>query len=155
MSKIATFLTFQQDGAKAVEFYTSLIKNSSIDHIMKMPDSEQLLHAGFTLDGQEFMAMDGGDGFSFSEGTSIFINCEDQAEVDHYWEALIADGGAAGRCGWLKDRYRMSWQVIPKQLGQLMGDPDREKSGRVMQAMLSMNKLDVAELQAAYDGELE
>lgn len=118
-----------------------------------MPGSDQLLHASFSLDGQEFMAMDAGPTFSFADGISLFVTCADQQEVDYFWEQLTADGGEAGQCGWLKDKFGVSWQVIPSALGQLMSDPDQEKSGRVMQAMLKMNKIIVADLQKAYDGE--
>ena len=154
MQKITTFLTFKSGGKKAVEFYAGIFPDSKIDHAMTMPGSDQLLHAGFSLNGQEFMAMDGGDheGFHFSDGVSLFVACADQAEVDHYWDALTADGGTPGQCGWLKDQFGVSWQVIPTQLGQLMGDPDYAKSGRVMQAMLKMNKLIIADLEAAYAG---
>jgi predicted 3-demethylubiquinone-9 3-methyltransferase (glyoxalase superfamily) len=153
MQNITTFLTFKTGGAEAVKFYANIFKDSKIDHIMTMPESEQLLHAGFSLNGQEFMAMDGGDyeGFKFSEGMSLFVSCADQEEVDYYWQALTAGGGEAGQCGWLKDKFGVSWQVIPLKLGELMGDPDPEKSARVMQAMLKMKKIIVSDLQLAYD----
>ncbi len=152
MSKITTFLTFESNGKAAVEYYVSIFKNSKLNYAMTIPGDERLYSASFTLDGVDFMAMDAGPHFQFSEGMSLFVSCEDQAEVDHFWAALTANGGQESRCGWLKDPWGVSWQIIPKQLGQLMGDPDQEKSGRVMQAMLAMNKLDVAGLQAAYDG---
>jgi predicted 3-demethylubiquinone-9 3-methyltransferase (glyoxalase superfamily) len=152
MQRITPFLTFEKDGKKAVEFYTSIFKNSSIDHAMTMPGSDQLLHAGFTLDGQDMMAMDGGDHFKFEDGTSLFVACADQEEVDYYWEKLTADGGEPGQCGWLKDKFGVSWQVIPERMGELMGDPDPVKAGRTMQAMLKMHKIDLAELEAAHDG---
>lgn len=152
MASITTFLTFKDSGKRAVDFYCSIFTDSTIDHAMMMPGSDQLLHASFTLNGKEFMAMDGGDHFTFEDGTSLFIGCKDQAEVDYYWDALTADGGAPGRCGWLKDQFGVSWQVIPWRLGELMGDPDPEKSGRVMQAMLKMGKIDVATLERAYTG---
>ena len=120
---------------------------------MTMPGSDQLLHASFTLNGQEFMAMDVGDhdNFEFSDGISMFVNCQDQAEVDYYWNALLLDGGLAGRCGWLKDQFGVSWQVIPIHLGQLMSDPNPAKSGSVMKAMLKMKKIIIADLEAAYN----
>ena len=152
MSKITTFLTFESKGKAAVDCYVSVFKNSKINYAMTIPGDEHLYSASFTLDGVDFMAMDAGPNFQFAQGMSLFVSCEDQAEVDHYWTALTANGGEEGRCGWLKDPWGVSWQIVPKQLGQLMGDPDQEKSGRVMQAMLAMNKLDVAGLQAAYDG---
>jgi predicted 3-demethylubiquinone-9 3-methyltransferase (glyoxalase superfamily) len=150
MASIATFLTFKENGKQAVDFYCSVFKDSKINHAMTMPGSDQLLHASFELNGKEFMAMDGGDYFKFEDGTSLFVGCKDQAEVDHYWDALTADGGAPGQCGWLKDRFGVSWQVIPWRLGELMGDPDPEKSGRVMQAMLKMGKIDISMLEKAY-----
>lgn len=152
--KITTFLTFKSGGKQAVEFYASVFKDSAVDHVMTMPGSDQLLHAGFSLQGQEFMAMDGGDyeGFHFSDGVSLFVACADQAEVDYYWDALTADGGEPGQCGWLKDKFGVSWQVIPARLGELMSDPDPAKSGAVMQVMLKMNKIIVADLEAAHRG---
>jgi predicted 3-demethylubiquinone-9 3-methyltransferase (glyoxalase superfamily) len=151
MQKITTFLTFEKDGKQAVDFYVSTFKNSQINSSMVMPGSDMLLHASFTLDGADFMAMDGGPTFKFEHGVSLFVTCQDQAEVDYYWEKLTSDGGEPGQCGWLKDKFGISWQIIPKQLGELMSDPDQEKAGRVMQAMLKMTKIDVAGLQVAYD----
>lgn len=155
MQKITTFLTFQKDGKKAVDFYCSIFKNSKIDHAMTRPDNGQLLHAAFSLNGQQFMAMDAGEypGFVFTDGISLFIDCEDQVEVDYYWDALLAGGGETQACGWLKDQFGVRWQVIPNRLGELMGDPDSAKSGRVMQAMMAMIKIDIAALEAAYDQE--
>ena len=118
---------------------------------MVMPGGSQLLHASFTLDGQDFMAMDGGPTFAFGLGTSLFVTCQDQEEVDYYWDKLCADDGEPGQCGWLKDKFGVSWQIIPTALGQLMQSPDQVKSGRVMQAMMQMTKIEVAGLQAAYD----
>jgi predicted 3-demethylubiquinone-9 3-methyltransferase (glyoxalase superfamily) len=155
MQKVTTFLTFQKDGKKAVDFYCSVFKDSKIDHSMTYPGSEKLLHAAFSLNGQEFMAIDAGEhpSFTFTDGISLFIVCEDQAEVDYYWDALLANGGETQACGWLKDQFGLRWQVIPKRLMELMSDPDTEKSGRVMQAMMSMIKINVAELEAAAKGE--
>ena len=107
------------------------------------------LHASFTLDGQEFMAMDGGDYFSFAHGTSLFVACEDQAEVDYYWEKLTADGGEPGKCGWLTDKFGVSWQIIPNALGRLMQQSDPAKADKVRQAMLQMGKIDIAGLEQA------
>lgn len=152
MQKITTFLTFESNGKEAVEFYTSIFKNSQIGSIMTHPESGALLHASFTLDGQDFMAMEAADpNFTFTDGISLYVTCDNQEEVDYYWGALSADGGEPGRCGWLKDRFGVSWQIIPTALGQLMSDPDPEKAGRVMQAMLKMGKIEVAELQKAHD----
>lgn len=115
-----------------------------------MSGSDQLLHVSFEIDGKEFMAMDGGEYFRFEEGVSLFVGCKDQDEVDYYWNALLIDGGVPGQCGWLKDRFGVSWQVIPYRLGELMSDPDPEKSGRVMQALLKMDKIDINELEKAH-----
>ncbi|MDB5171068.1 MAG: hypothetical protein JWO35_762 [Candidatus Saccharibacteria bacterium] len=151
MQGITTFLTFQSRGKEAVELYVSIFKNSKINSSMVMPGGDQLLHASFTLDGKEFMAMDGGPTFEFGEGTSLFVTCDTQEEVDYLWDELTADGGAPGRCGWLKDKFGVSWQIIPTALGKLMSDPDPEKSQRVMQAMLKMNKIDIKGLEQAYE----
>lgn len=151
MNEITTFLTFKENGNEAVKLYCSIFKDSKVHHAMMMPGSDQLLHASFSLNGREFMAMDGGEGFEFADGISLFVSCKDQDEVDHYWDALTKDGGAPGECGWLKDKFGVSWQVIPEALGRLMGDPDPKKSGAVMQAMLKMNKIIVKDLQSAYD----
>src|SRR6266550_823584 len=150
MQKITTFLTFESKGKEAVDFYLSIFKNSKVNSIMVMPDSGVLLHASFTLDGVEFMAMDGGEHFKFEEGTSLFVTCDGQEEVDYFWEKL-SEGGEPGQCGWLTDKFGVSWQIIPTALGELMQDPDPAKSQRVMQAMLKMGKIDVAGLKQAYN----
>jgi predicted 3-demethylubiquinone-9 3-methyltransferase (glyoxalase superfamily) len=154
MQKITTFLGFQKDGKKALDFYCSVFKDHKVNHVMSRPDNGQLLHASFSLNEVEFMAMDAGEypGFTFTDGISLFINCKDQAEVDYYWNALLANGGETQACGWLKDQFGVRWQIIPSRLGELMGDPSPEKSGRVMQAMLKMVKINIAELEAAYKG---
>jgi predicted 3-demethylubiquinone-9 3-methyltransferase (glyoxalase superfamily) len=154
MQKITTFLTFKDRGAEAVEFYTSLFKNSKIHSIHKHPGGGPLaegalLYASFDLDGQRFMAMDGGPHFSFSQGFSLFVNAETQDEIDRLWEAMAADGGREDHCGWVQDKFGVSWQIVPPVLGQLMGGPDRERAGRVMQAMLKMNKLIIKDLEEA------
>jgi predicted 3-demethylubiquinone-9 3-methyltransferase (glyoxalase superfamily) len=151
--RITTFLTFESKGKEAVDFYISVFKNSELHSSMVMPGTGQLLHASFTLDGQYFMAMDGGSTFKFSQGISLFVTCEGQEEVDYYWEKLTADSGEPGPCGWLTDKFGVSWQIIPTALGQYMQDPDQEKAGRVMQAMLKMGKIDIAGLKAAYDAD--
>jgi predicted 3-demethylubiquinone-9 3-methyltransferase (glyoxalase superfamily) len=107
----------------------------------------------FTLAGQPFRAINGGPQFSFTEAVSFVIDCEDQAEVDRLWNALLEGGGSPGQCGWLKDRYGMSWQIVPRQLGEMLGDPDAEKARRAMEAMLRMSKIEVAAMRAAFDGE--
>lgn len=151
--KITTFLSFQKDGKRAVDFYCSVFKDSKLDHAMMMPGSDTLLHAGFSLNGQDFMAIDAGEhpGFTFTDGISLFITCADQAEVDYYWDALLANGGETQACGWLKDQFGIRWQVIPTRLMELMGDQDQAKAGKVMQAMLGMIKIDIAGLEAAYN----
>jgi predicted 3-demethylubiquinone-9 3-methyltransferase (glyoxalase superfamily) len=154
MQKITTFLAFQKDGMKAVDFYCSIFKDSHISHKMTVPDSGQLLHAAFILNGQEFMAIESGEhpGFFFTDAVSLYISCVDQVEVDYFWEALLSDGGETQSCGWLKDQFGVRWQVIPERLGELMSDPDPVKSNRVMQAMLGMTKINVADLELAYEG---
>lgn len=153
MSKVTTFLTFQEKGAEAMDFYTSLIPNSRVIAAHVSPGGPMpagaLMHGVFELDGQQFMAMDGGPHFKFSEAASIFVSCETQGEVDRLWDALTADGGSENRCGWLEDRFGVSWQIIPDALGRLMTDPDRERAGRVMQAMLKMQKIDIRALEEA------
>lgn len=150
MQKVTTFLTFEKRGKEAIDFYISIFKNSKITGSMIDPGSGQLFYAAFMLDGQEFFAMDGGPHFKFEEGTSLFVNCEDQAEVDYFWKKL-GEGGELSRCGWLKDKFGVSWQVIPKALGELMQDPDPAKAGRVREAMLKMDKIIVSDLQKAYE----
>jgi len=149
MQKITTFLTFNNQAEEAANFYVSLFKNSKIEEVMRAGDT--VMGVSFQLDGQHFNAMNGGPSFSFAEGISLFVNCETQAEVDELWEKLTADGGEESRCGWLKDKFGVSWQIIPSALGELMGDKDPEKAQRVMQAMLKMNKIIIADLKKAYD----
>jgi predicted 3-demethylubiquinone-9 3-methyltransferase (glyoxalase superfamily) len=154
MQKITTFLTFKERGAEAVEFYVSLFNNSKVHSMHQhqgggpLPEGA-LLHASFELDGQRFMAMDGGPHFSFSQGFSLFVNAETQEEIDRLWDGLKADGGREDRCGWVEDKFGVSWQIVPPVLGQLMGGSDRERAGRVMQAMLKMNKLIIKDLEEA------
>lgn len=156
MQKITTFLTFQDRGEEAVNFYVSTFPNSKINSLVvnqfdgPMPKGA-LLHASFELDGKPFMAMEGGPHFKFDQGFSLFVNCETQEEVDHLWETL-SEGGEIQPCGWLKDRYGVSWQIIPSILGQLMQDKDAKKSQRVINAMLKMGKIDIQGLQDAYEG---
>ena len=126
-----------------MNFYVSLFKNSIVNNISRGPDGKAFT-VSFELDGQEFMGLNAGPQFKFNESISMYVNCEDQIEVDYFWNALIADGGEESMCGWLKDKYGLSWQIIPKQLGELMGDPNPEKAQRVMDAMLKMQKIIVA-----------
>lgn len=156
MQKITPFLWFDTQAEEAVTLYTSLFKNSKVGAVSRYgkegPGPEgQVMVMSFTLDGQEFSALNGGPIFKFTEALSLMVNCESQAEVDQLWEKL-SEGGEKGQCGWLKDKYGMSWQIVPTALGKLMSGPDAERSQRVMQAMLKMTKLDIAELTRAYEG---
>ena len=146
MGTITPFLWFDAGKmGEAVEFYRSVFKDSRI--ISRNP-----MGAEFELLGQRFMALNAGPNFKFNEAVSFFIACKDQAEVDYYWTALTAGGGSEGRCGWLKDKFGLSWQVIPEALGKHLNDPDKARSQRAMQAMLKMNKIIVADLEAAAAG---
>ncbi len=156
MSKVTTFLTFKENGEEAVNLYVSLIKNSKITSIVRSegggPFPEGALqHASFSLDGQEFAAMDGGPYFSFDQGFSIFVNCETQEEIDRLWDKL-SEGGEEQQCGWLKDKYGVSWQIVPSILGDMLMNGDGEKSKRVTEAFLKMTKFDIQALQEAYAG---
>ena len=154
MQKVVTFVVFNNGkAAEAMEFYASVFKDAKVTMNVKDPDG-QLLMGSFELHGQEFYAIDApGENFNFTEGISLMINCETGEEVDYFWERLVEGGGEYSMCGWLKDRFGVSWQVTPTLLGKLLQDPDPVKSNRVLQAMLKMRKLDVKALQAAYDGE--
>ena len=154
--KITPFLWFDSNAEEAVNFYTSIFKNSKPGILRRWGESGpgkpgSVMTVSFELDGQQFMALNGGPHFKFTPAISFFVNCETQEEVDHYWEKLSADGGEKSRCGWLKDKYGISWQIVPSVLGKLLGDKDAAKANRVMQAMLQMTKLDVAALQRAYE----
>ncbi len=151
MSKITPFLWFDTQAEEAMNLYVSIFKNSKINNVSRGPDGK-VFSISFNLNGQEFMGMNAGPHHQFNEAVSFYVDCKDQAEVDEYWNKLIADGGEESQCGWLKDKFGVSWQIIPKQLGELMGDPDPEKSQRTMQAMLQMQKIIVADLQKAHDG---
>jgi predicted 3-demethylubiquinone-9 3-methyltransferase (glyoxalase superfamily) len=152
MKKITPFLWFDTQAEEAMNFYVSIFKNSKVGSVSRGPDGKAFT-VDFELDGQDFMGLNAGPLFQFNESISMFVSCGDQTEVDYFWNKLTADGGEESRCGWLKDKYGLSWQIVPRQLGELMGDPDPEKSQRVMQAMLQMNKIIVADLQKAYDKE--
>jgi predicted 3-demethylubiquinone-9 3-methyltransferase (glyoxalase superfamily) len=151
--KITTFLTYDGQAEEAMNLYTSVIPNSRITSTRYYGDAGpgeagSLMTGTFELDGQEFMALNGGSSFTFGQGFSLFVSCETQDEVDELWEKL-SEGGEPGQCGWLTDRFGVSWQVIPTALGELLGDPDREKANRVMNAMLKMTKIEIAELEQA------
>jgi predicted 3-demethylubiquinone-9 3-methyltransferase (glyoxalase superfamily) len=150
MQKITTFLTFNNQAEEAAKLYTSLFKNSKITWSTPGPDGN-VMWVSFNIDGQEFYALNGGERpeFHFSEGMSLFVTCEGQEEVDYYWDNLIADGGEPSMCGWLKDKFGVSWQIIPTALNRLLSDPDPARAGRVMEAMLKMSKIDIATLENA------
>jgi predicted 3-demethylubiquinone-9 3-methyltransferase (glyoxalase superfamily) len=150
MKKITPFLMFDNNAEEAINLYTSLFKNSKITRMTRQGKDGPLTSGVFEIDGQEFYAFNGGPYFKFSEGLSLFVNCETQAEVDTLWEKL-SEGGEKSQCGWLKDKFGVSWQIIPSVLGELLGDPDPKKSGQVMQAMLKMTKIDIAALRQAYE----
>lgn len=150
MQKITPFLWFDNNAEEAMKFYTSIFKDARIIGTMPGPNGA-VMGGTFELFGQEFMVINGGPQYTFTEAISFFVKCDTQEEVDYYWNALI-EGGEPSRCGWLKDKYGVSWQIIPNVLGELMADPNREKAGRVMQAMLQMTKIDIAGLKAAYEG---
>ena len=157
MQKITTFLWFNDDAEEAMNLYVSIFKNSKIGRVSRYPagapgEQGKVMTANFTLEGQEFMALNGGPQFPFTEAISLFVSCENQAEVDDLWAKLTANGGAESQCGWLQDRFGLSWQIIPTALMRLVGDPDPARSQRAMQAMLQMKKIDVAGLEAAADG---
>ncbi|OGD35508.1 MAG: hypothetical protein A2V45_05460 [Candidatus Aminicenantes bacterium RBG_19FT_COMBO_58_17] len=160
LSPCLMFVGKQAGRAKeAMDFYTSLFENSKITSLFQYEagegdKEENVKHATFTLSGQEFIAMDSSlaHDFTFNEAVSLFVKCETQEEVDELWDKLTVAGGEESQCGWLKDKFGVSWQIIPNTLGELLGDPDREKAGRVMQAMLGMKKIDIAGLKKAYEG---
>ncbi|HEY3430119.1 MAG TPA: VOC family protein [Cyclobacteriaceae bacterium] len=142
--KISPFLWFDGQASEAAKFYCSLFKNSKV-----IQDTPMIVT--FELEGQKFMALNGGPQFKFTEAISLYVDCEDQAEVDFFWNNLTADGGAESQCGWLKDKYGLSWQIIPRTLIELMSDKDQVKSQRVMQAIMGMRKIDVQKLKDAYN----
>jgi predicted 3-demethylubiquinone-9 3-methyltransferase (glyoxalase superfamily) len=155
MSKITPFLWFDHQAEEAMNFYTSIFPDSKIGEVSRYPEggpgeAGSVISGSFVLQGQEFMVLNGGPEFKFNEAISLFVRCETQEEVDYYW-ARLTEGGEPGPCGWLKDKYGLSWQIIPDLLNQLMGDPDPSKAQRVMQAMLQMSKIESDLLQQAYD----
>jgi predicted 3-demethylubiquinone-9 3-methyltransferase (glyoxalase superfamily) len=161
MQKITPFLWFDDQAEEAVNFYTSLFKNSKIGRIFRNPEEAaektgrpvgSVLTIEFEIEGQKFVALNGGPLFKFNESVSFVINCETQEEVDYFWGELIADGGEESACGWLKDKFGLSWQVTPTLLIDMLHDDDQEKSGRVMQAMLQMQNIEIPKLKAAYGG---
>jgi predicted 3-demethylubiquinone-9 3-methyltransferase (glyoxalase superfamily) len=157
MASLSTCLWFDKQAEEAANFYVSLLPNSRIDGVNRSPadypngKAGDVLVVEFTLDGRRFMALNGGPNFKFDEAVSMVVTTDGQAETDHYWDALIADGGEPSMCGWLKDRFGLSWQVTPKQLPRLLGDPDPARAKRAMEAMMNMVKIDIAALERAAD----
>jgi predicted 3-demethylubiquinone-9 3-methyltransferase (glyoxalase superfamily) len=156
MQKITTFLWFDHEAEEAASLYVSVFPNSRITGVQRYQEGAPLpagtaMTVSFVLDGVEFEALNGGPAFPFTEAISLFVRAETQPEIDELWDKLTADGGEPGRCGWLKDRFGLSWQVVPPALGELLGDPDPAAAGRVLQAMLGMSKIDIAQLRAARD----
>lgn len=161
MQKITTFLWFDTQAEEAAQFYVSVFKNSEIKSVSRYPaEGEEVtgkpagavMTVEFQLDGQDFIALNGGPQFKFNEAISLVVNCETQEEIDHFWEKLT-EGGAEVQCGWLKDRYGLAWQVAPPVLSEMLRDEDREKASRVMKAMLQMKKIDIPTLEKAYRGD--
>jgi predicted 3-demethylubiquinone-9 3-methyltransferase (glyoxalase superfamily) len=155
MQKITPFLWFNGRAEEAANFYTSIFKNSKIGSISRFGEKAhgekgKVMTTSFELEGMEFVALNGGPEFSFTPAISFYVHCETQEEVDYYWEKLSA-GGEKGQCGWLEDKFGVSWQIVPNILTELMSDADAEKAGRVTQAMLRMTKLDIAGLKHAYE----
>jgi predicted 3-demethylubiquinone-9 3-methyltransferase (glyoxalase superfamily) len=156
MQKIVTYLWFDKNAEEAAQHYTSIFKNSKILSVSRYGDAGpgpkgMAMVVNFQLDGQEFIALNGGPQFKFTEAISLLVNCETQNEVDELWRKLSA-GGAESQCGWLKDKFGLSWQIIPTALGKMLSDKDPKKAGRVMQAMLQMKKIEIPKLERAYAG---
>jgi len=151
VKSISPFLWFDNNIGEAIDLYTSVFPDVVVHGINRGPDGT-VFSAEFDVAGQHLRALNGGPHFTFNEAISFFVECDDQAEVDRFWDALIANGGQPSQCGWLKDPFGLSWQIIPTQFLTMMSDPDSEKVQRVMAAMQTMGKLDVSGLQAAYDG---
>ncbi len=160
MQKITPFLWFDDKAEEAVNFYVSIFKNSKVGSITRYGEEAAevsgrpkgtVMTVTFQLEGQEFMALNGGPHFKFTEAISLLVNCKTQEEVDELWEKL-SEGGEKGQCGWLKDKYGLSWQIVPTVLGEMLNDKDTEKSKRVMHALLQMHKIDIKRLQQAYKG---
>jgi predicted 3-demethylubiquinone-9 3-methyltransferase (glyoxalase superfamily) len=155
MQKIIPFLWFDDKAEEAMRFYVSIFKNSKVGGISRYGSEGPgpkgtVMVATFQIDGQEFMALNGGPEFKFSPAVSFLVNCKTQEEIDEFWEKL-SEGGEKKQCGWLQDKYGLSWQIVPTALGEMMQDKDPEKSKRVMQAMLQMHKIDLGRLRQAYD----
>jgi predicted 3-demethylubiquinone-9 3-methyltransferase (glyoxalase superfamily) len=150
MPKITPFLWFDTQAEDAMNFYASIFKRSNVISVNRAQG--RAMSVRFELEGQEFIALNAGPQFKFTEAVSFFVGCETQQEIDELWQKLTADGGAPSRCGWLKDKFGLSWQIVPNALGRMLSDKDAAKSKRAMNAMLEMDKLDLKRLQQAYDG---
>ena len=153
-NKVTPFLWFDKDAEAAANFYVSLFADSKIIDVARWSKGSPYpegtaMSVTFEMAGQQYIAFNGGPHFKLNEALSLFVSCEDQAEVDHYWDALTADGGSPSQCAWLKDKFGVSWQIVPKALGRLLSDKDSARAGRTMQAMMKMAKIDVAELERA------
>jgi predicted 3-demethylubiquinone-9 3-methyltransferase (glyoxalase superfamily) len=156
MTDVTPFLWFDDSAEAAIDFYTGLIPGSELVSIGRYPDEVpgmggKVMHAHFRLAGRDYYAMDAGPQFPFTEAISLYVSCADQQEVDRYWTALTADGGQEQPCAWLKDRWGLSWQIVPDRLVELIRDPDPERSHRAVQAMFTMTKIDIAAIEAAAD----
>ncbi len=157
MPKITPWLWFDTEAEDAAKLYTSIFKNSRITDVSRYgsggPRPEgTVMTVSFELDGREFVGLNGGPEFTFDEAISFMVECASQAEVDDYWDKLTADGGEESQCGWLKDRFGVSWQIVPTRLNELLGDPEPDRAQRAMRAMLQMRKIDIAALERAADG---
>jgi predicted 3-demethylubiquinone-9 3-methyltransferase (glyoxalase superfamily) len=150
--KVTPFLWFDNQAEEAMNFYVSIFKNSEILSLNRMGANGPVMSGTFQLEGQKFMTLNAGPHFRFNEAVSFFVNCETQEEVDEFWEKL-SEGGSTSRCGWLKDQYGLSWQIVPAVLGQLLYDNDPVRSQRVMQALMAMDKIDIATLKQAAEGQ--
>lgn len=157
MQKITPFLWYDGQAEEAMKLYTSVFKNSKIVSIQYWGEGspfpkDQVMQGVFEIDGQKFYAFDAGPQFKFTEAISLFVNCDTQEEIDEYWTKLTANGGEESMCGWLKDKFGLSWQIVPPILGQLLGDKDKARAGRAMQAMMKMKKIIIADLEKAAEG---
>jgi predicted 3-demethylubiquinone-9 3-methyltransferase (glyoxalase superfamily) len=151
MQTITPYLWFDNQAEEAMRFYTSIFKNSKVGSVNRAGPDGPVMTVTFQLNGQDFIALNGGPHFKFNEAISLFVSCDSQAEVDELWAALTAGGGQESQCGWLKDKFGLSWQIVPRALMELMSDPDPRKAQAVTQAMLKMKKIETAELRRAYE----
>ena len=151
MATITPFLWFDTQAEEAMQFYASVFKNSKIISVNRAQG--RVMSVTFELEGQRLMALNAGPPFKFTEAISMFVGCETQQEIDQLWERLTADGGAPGRCGWLKDKFGLSWQIVPNSLGQMLSGPDPARANQTLNALLGMEKLDMKRLREAYDGD--